>query len=98
MIGRKRCTPGETYTVHVVEFSGKKLGIRAQRAKELLDLLEAYETSDAAAQSSMAARFWDTEDPQVRKYFHLIGGKLYPNDLAFHKLRQQKPGGFAAVL
>ena len=89
MIGRKRCTPGESYTVHVVELSGKKLGIRAQRAKELLDLLEEYETCDTAAQSSMAARFWDAEDPQARKYFHLIGGKLYPNGLAFHKLRRQ---------
>lgn len=89
MIGRKRCAPGESYTVHVVELSGKKLGIRAQRAKELLDLLEEYETCDATARSSMAARFWDTEDPQARKYFHLIGGKLYPNDLAFHKLRRQ---------
>ena len=89
MIGRKRCAPGESYTVHVVELSGKKLGVRAQRAKELLELLEEYETSDAAAQRSMAARFWNAEDTQTRTYFHLIGGKLYPNDLAFHKLRRQ---------
>ena len=65
---------------------GNRIALSMQQKMELL---EEYETSDAAAQRSMASRFWNAEDTQTRTYFHLISGQLYPNDLAFHKLRRQ---------
>lgn len=89
MVGRKRCSPGEKFTVHVMELSNQKLGARYARAQEMLDFLEAYEESDRKKRQQMSSRIWNDENSELRKYFQLGSGNLYYNKLAFHKLRRK---------
>lgn len=92
MIGRKRCTAGERFTVHVMNLSDDKLDMRYKNAINLLKWEDRYDKSDDEDRAKIATELWKDGTNQFRVYFKLNRGcnglYLFKNELAFHKLHR----------
>ena len=86
MLGRKRCKSEERVNLYVRDISEQTFLCRYKEAVALYSWYNRYKEADNKERSKMAAEIWRSADPVLLKYFHLGGGSLYPNELAFFSL------------
>lgn len=89
MLGRKRCAPGESFTLYVWDVPDAILKRHLQEAERLNIYLDRYNASNPDARRNLADEIWCSDDYALQHYFQLSGGSLFPNTCAFHKLNRQ---------